>query len=110
KSCGDEPIAPTGFVGSYQFVAPDKTVRLSWNPSVDETGGEKDVIRYVVWRRQVANLSWGDPYESIPAGLPSYTWVDEVVSPGGVYMYAIAAQDCTPTMSQIATVGPIAIP
>jgi hypothetical protein len=111
KSCGDEPIPPTGFVGANAILAGGKkAVRLTWNASVDEGGGEKDVIRYVVWRRQFASPNWGDPFESIPAGLPNYTWVDELVTPGETYAYAVASQDCTPTLSQIVTVGPITVP
>jgi hypothetical protein len=33
-----------------------------------------------------------------------------VVTPLDVYMYAIAAQDCTPSLSVLAVAGPVAIP
>jgi hypothetical protein len=109
KTCGDEPLPVTGLVAGVVAV-PTDGVRLTWNASIDETAGEKDVIRYAIWRRLVADPNWGDPYESIPAGLANYSWTDEVVSSGDTYLYAVSAQDCTPTLSQIATAGPILFP
>jgi prepilin-type N-terminal cleavage/methylation domain-containing protein len=74
-------------------------VNLSWPQAVDEAGGESDVTRYVIWRRQAAQPDWGDPYLSIPSGQPTYTYQDLNVTSGEQYYYGIAVQDCTPTLS-----------
>jgi hypothetical protein len=111
QTCGDEPINGTGLGAAFALSAGgDPLVRLTWNQSTDEAGGENDVVGYTVWRRLLANPDWGDPYLSFPAGLPNYVYEDYVVNSGDVYMYAIAAQDCTPSLSALATAGPVAIP
>ena len=79
-------------------------VRLSWTPATDETTGEMDVIRYVLYRREVPNGgAWGDPFLSIPAGAGSYTYDDASVTADSTYQYAHAAQDCTPSLSPLST-------
>lgn len=100
--CGDDPVpAP---IGARMVLMPDLTraIEISWSPSVDENGGEADVLRYIVWRRTSLSSSWGDPYVSIPAGLSYYSYVDQAVFPGTLYQYALAAQDCTPSRSTLA--------
>ena len=96
--CGSPPVgmaAPTASVDPNGI-----SVDLSWTADGDETGGERDVTRYVIWRRQVGAPSWGDPYASVPAGGQSpYTYNDRGVTSGTTYEYAIAAQDCTPSFS-----------
>lgn len=74
-------------------------IALSWNPSGDEGGGENDVLRYVVWRRIPPSTDWGDPLLAIPSGLASYSYTDKSVVSDTTYEYAVAAQDCTPTLS-----------
>ena len=83
---------------------------LSWSPATDETGGEADVVRYVIWRREAGATSWGDPFLAIPAGASSYTYEDETVESGTTYQYALAAQDCTPTLSSLAQSAAVIVP
>jgi prepilin-type N-terminal cleavage/methylation domain-containing protein len=111
QSCGDDPLNGTGLL-AVPGVGPggEPMVQMTWNQSTDEAGGENDVTGYTIWRRLLANPDWGDPYLSIPAGLPNYVYEDFVVNSGDVYMYAIAAQDCTPLLSALVTAGPVAIP
>ena len=109
-TCGDEPIL--GGTLALQIVAPSGTdlVRLTWSPAVDETSGEKDVMRYVLYRRGVPNTgNWGDPFLSIPAGAGSYTYDDATVLQDSTYQYAHAAQDCTPTLSPLSQVQQITV-
>lgn len=111
QSCGSSPIlgsAPTASLTSLP--SGDDAVDLTWAPAVDESGGEGDVIRYVIWRREAANPDWGDPYLSIPAGNPAYSYTDAGVESGKVYRYGLAAQDCTPNLSPIAASAAVAIP
>jgi hypothetical protein len=88
----------------------EPAVRLSWLPATDENGGEKDVERYVIWRKAPADPDWNDPYLSIPAGTPTYVWLDASVTSGDQFFYALAAQDCTPTLSNLATSVLVVIP
>ena len=111
-TCGDEPIL--GSPLTVQVVNPDPleppVVRLDWLPATDESVGEKDVIRYVLYRRPVPNIGdWGDPFLSIPAGAASYTYEDATVQVGATYQYAHAAQDCTPTLSPLSQAQQITV-
>jgi len=107
KTCGDEPLLGAAIAfATIPFVDPltaDTVVRLTWNAAVDETTGERDVMRYVVWRDTAVFAMAGDPYLSIPAGNASYQFDDTNVVPGGKYYYALAAQDCTPSLSSLRT-------
>ena len=109
-TCGDEPIL--GSPLTVQVVSPVGTpiVRLDWLPATDESVGEKDVIRYVLYRRDVPNNGdWGDPFLSIPAGAASYTYEDATVQVGSTYQYAHAAQDCTPSLSPLSQAQQITV-
>ena len=104
-TCGDEPILGSDLSLSVVETASDTIVRLDWNPATDESSGEGDVIRYVLYRRDVPNTgNWGDPFLSIPAGQASYQYDDARVQVGSTYEYAHAAQDCTPSLSPLSTV------
>ncbi|MDP9144833.1 MAG: prepilin-type N-terminal cleavage/methylation domain-containing protein [Actinomycetota bacterium] len=106
RQCGATPL----YTGALQAVwdAGDLGVRLTFPSSVDEGGGERDVGRYVVYRRLASTTSWGDPYLSIPGGgQTEYGYLDRVVVAGQTYTYGVAAQDCTPRSSTplVATVS-----
>ncbi len=115
RTCGDEPILQAG----VNFVSKDTAdasgthnVILRWNASVDETSGEKDVVRYVLWRDTVAFAmgTLGDPYLSLASGSTNYEYRDGAVlsgTGGKTYYYALAAQDCTPTLSNLKTTSVI---
>jgi hypothetical protein len=106
KTCGDEPLLGAVAFLAAPFIDPitaDTVLRLTWNAAVDETAGEKDVMRYVVWRDTSVFTIAGDPYLSIAAGNPTYQYDDAAVVSGRKYYYALAAQDCTPSISTLAT-------
>lgn len=94
--CGSAPV-----FSSKVNAAADSTggIDLQWNPSGDDGGGESDVLKYVVWRRTPPSTDWGDPLLAIPSGLSSYSYTDKSVTTAVQYQYAVAAQDCTPTLS-----------
>jgi hypothetical protein len=108
-SCGDIPILGTTVNASWvvdnMAPPPDTTMVLTWNPAVDESGGETDVRTYVIWRRNIGSVVWGDPLASVPAGAVAPSFADEsaVVGVPG-YEYGLAAQDCTPSLSTMTTV------
>ncbi len=109
-TCGDEPLLGNDL--NLQIVTPSGTpiVRLTWNPAVDETSGETDVIRYVIYRRGVPNIGvWGDPMLSIPAGQGSYTYDDATAEVDSTYQYVHAAQDCTPSLSSFSLTQQITV-
>ena len=86
---------------------PGDPIALTWGPATDETTGERDVVRYVIYRRGVNDPTWGSPYLSIPSGQPQYTYADGAVTPNETYFYALAAQDCTPSLSDLVQAGPV---
>ncbi|GMR14327.1 MAG: hypothetical protein BMS9Abin29_2576 [Gemmatimonadota bacterium] len=104
RTCGAQPILGVPLLLS-QVVnsAGDPAVRLDWDPAVDELAGERDVVRYVIYRRLTTDPEWGDPYLSIPAGAPLYVYDDTSIEIGSSYEYAISAQDCTPTLSGLSS-------
>lgn len=113
-NCGDEPQSGIVFPLPLPQIlgGGERVVQLAWSQATDENSGEKDVVRYVVWRRRDTDPPFTDmdPYVSIPAGAPSYQFTDEDVVLGDVFYYAVAAQDCTPSLSSLTTVGPVIVP
>jgi hypothetical protein len=109
-SCGDIPILGSTVNATWVIdnvaVPPDTSMVLTWNQAVDESGGELDVRTYVIWRRNVGTPTWGDPIASVPAGAVSPSFADESAVPLTIpgYEYALAAQDCTPSLSTMTTV------
>ena len=109
QTCGDAPILGTGITAAWN---PATTgVDLTWNAAVDELAGERDVVRYVLWRRSVSDSAWGDPFLSFPpAGTPTYFYSDHDVTSGSKYVYGLAAQDCTPANSNLVASAEVDVP
>lgn len=105
RNCGNKPFLNTAI--SATGIAPTETtsghIQLNWGQATDEVSGEQDVLRYVVWRRPSGTLPWGDPLVSIPPGSLSYAYRDFTAEEDQEYDYALAAQDCTPQYSEMAT-------
>ena len=111
STCGGAPLLGVGLNAAVVTLpggAPG--VDLTWTPAIDETGGEADVVRYVLWRRLAGAGPWGDPFLAIPAGQPNYSYQDATVESGKSYQYALAAQDCTPSLSSLAPSSLVVIP
>lgn len=111
-NCGDEPFSGIVLTVAPALMGGVTVEQLSWNQATDEASGEKDVVRYVIWRRRPGDPAFTDmdPYVSIPAGLPTYTYEDVDVVTGDIFFYAVAAQDCTPSMSSLTQFGPVVVP
>lgn len=107
--CGDVPQGAGLAVQRITLGSGAPAVQLAWNASVDEHGGEADVLRYIVWKRVLPD-GFADPWMSIPAGLNAYAYVDESVTPGTQVQYAVAAQDCTPSRSGQSVSAVVVIP
>lgn len=113
-SCGDLPLFGSALTATWNVdnsvTPPDTTMVLRWNQAIDETGGESDVQAYVIWRRLAGATVWPEALSSVPAGSASPSYVDQTAIPGTLYQYAVAAQDCTPSLSTMATASPPASP
>jgi type II secretory pathway pseudopilin PulG len=108
-SCGDVPILGTALTATWVIdssVSPrDTTMLLTWNRAVDDAGGEQDVRAYIIWRRVVGDTVWGEAIATVAAGPVSPSYQDQTALPGAPgYQYGLAAQDCTPSLSTMATV------
>ncbi|NIS31452.1 MAG: hypothetical protein GWN73_14570 [Actinobacteria bacterium] len=112
QTCGGKPLLGTALDAQRVTVAATgaPAARLEWAAATDEAGGEGDVVRYVLWRRPAGTSGWGDPLVSIPAGNGTYAYLDTRVESGESYTYAVAAQDCTPSLSDLAVSPTVDIP
>ena len=97
KTCGDEPLAVPSLTATPTIIDGVSSIILEWNASTDEASGERDVVRYLLYRT-VNGVPETDPFVSIPAGFANYSYTD-VVNSGDTYRYTIVAQDCTPSVS-----------
>lgn len=98
--CGSTPIFGGAPIAQDTVLAGGETaIALRWQPAVDETSGERDIARYLIWRRVIPTGAYGDPLVSLPAGAAAYQYVDNAVTTGTTYQYAVSAQDCTPEVS-----------
>jgi len=111
KICGAAPVLGQVLTGAYDHSTGVHRVLLNWNRAFDEDQGERDVVRYVLWRRDVTDPDWSDPLTSIPAvGLAAYSYADQDLVPGTSYEYRLSAQDCTPRLSPSSLSNTVAIP
>jgi prepilin-type N-terminal cleavage/methylation domain-containing protein len=111
KICGSAPVLGQPLNAAYDNSTGVHRVLLSWNRAFDENLGERDVVRYVLWRRDLIDPDWSDPLTSIPAAdLATYSYADQDLVPGTSYVYRLSAQDCTPRLSAPAQSVPIVIP
>lgn len=108
-NCGNRPILGTSLIASDVDGTESEPgyIRLEWTRATDEYTGEQDVLRYVIWRRQGNSGEWGDPLVSVSPGSSSYVYEDHTAVENQGYTYALAAQDCTPQYSELATAGPV---
>lgn len=108
-NCGNRPLLGSGLQATAVNATESASgfIRLEWGRAVDEYTGEQDVIRYVLWRREGASGSWGDPLVSVSPGSSSYVYEDHTAVQEVAYTYALAAQDCTPVYSGLATSGQV---
>ncbi|MCU0647231.1 MAG: prepilin-type N-terminal cleavage/methylation domain-containing protein [Gemmatimonadaceae bacterium] len=111
RICGRVPLFGNALSAVVQGPANNRRVQLSWGAATDQTTGEQDVIRYVIWRREVGAPDWGDPHVTVGATTATtYTTIDAGVTPGLQYEYAIAVQDCTPNVSGLSASNQVTIP
>jgi prepilin-type N-terminal cleavage/methylation domain-containing protein len=117
STCGNPPIAvtPNATVVPAGGGVPATYVQIDWPKSTDDGTGEKDVERYVLYRRLSTVTTFDQPFASVPAGgatgtPPKYLFKDTDVQSGQKWVYGVAAQDCTPLISTVGTASVVTIP
>lgn len=111
KICGGAPVLAQALTALFDNSTGVSQILLNWNRAFDEDQGERDVVRYVLWRRDVAEPDWSDPLTSVSAvGLAAYSHVDQDLVAGTTYEYRLAAQDCTPRLSATTTSNQVLVP
>ncbi len=112
-TCGAAPIGVTPaatVTAANGSSVPQTFVTISWTASVDDGAGEKDVERYAIYRRLQSVASFDQPFASVPAGSATYSFQDTDVTSGQVWVYGVAAQDCTPASSPVGNTSSVSIP
>jgi prepilin-type N-terminal cleavage/methylation domain-containing protein len=100
KDCGTAPLFNGALTVTPNVAGNPPSVTLQWPASFDEAAGETDINQYNIYRRELADPAFGSTLITLPAGQPPpYQFVDNGVEPGTDYVYAVGAQDCTPTES-----------
>ena len=105
--CGDKPIAvPSATAVRVPNTNTPVKVTITWNKSLDQDAGEKDVERYMVFKKSTASVDWGSPIADLAAAQNSYT-LDDTTLPSGDWVYGIIAQDCSPSNSAVTPTGSV---
>lgn len=109
RTCGDAPLL-TGTL-SANYTSATATITVGWPRSADEVAGEADVLQYNVYRRIISEPTFGAAKFSIPAGgSATYTLDDGDIQPGETYVYAVSAQDCSPSESALLNSANVVVP
>jgi prepilin-type N-terminal cleavage/methylation domain-containing protein len=108
-TCGDPPIM-SSVVTAVATNNPSTKVTVTWNSSVDQSAGEKDVEQYSIYRRGSATPLFSEPIASIPGGTPTYTFTDTQVQSGDQLIYGIAAVDCGGNSSAVQSAPQVIVP
>ena len=100
-TCGDIPLQPTGALATDTVGQGSGGVRLSWNTTPDELGGERDIGQYNLYYRLQAVLTWTPLTTQAPGFSPYSTSV--TLMGDSTYVFAVAALDCSPAESPLVT-------
>lgn len=108
-TCGDAPVFGSTVTATYTS-GPPRQVVVAWSRAVDEAGGERDVERYLIYRRAATAATFDEPIASIPAGQTSYQFADTQIASGDQWVYAVAASDCGGQFSPLASSSQVNVP
>ena len=108
-TCGDAPVFGSTVTATFDGSG-TRQVILAWSHAVDDGAGERDVERYVIYRRAAAATLFGEPIASVPAGQTSYQFSDTQIASGDQLVYAVAAADCGGQFSPLATTSAVTVP
>ena len=107
--CGNVPLPASGATATPDSAAGPTQIEIAWTASIDQDVAEQDVERYMVFRRRTSETDWGQPIGSVAASQPTYTFEDTDIQ-SGTWVWAIVAQDCSPSNSALVITPPVIIP
>jgi hypothetical protein len=84
-------------------------IQVTWNASVEETTGEKDVASYVVERTVTGTTNWDVVANVVARGNASYSYIDYTFL-SGQWTYGVVAVDCSPGYSSVASSSSVTNP
>jgi type II secretory pathway pseudopilin PulG len=110
--CGDPPLPALLPVATKVVDSTGHTtsVHLTWNASLEEAGGEKDVALYLLMRRPLAGVDWEILGNVVAQALVSYSFDDFNPVSASSWVYGVVAQDCTPSNSTVAQTATVINP
>ncbi|MBD3179040.1 MAG: prepilin-type N-terminal cleavage/methylation domain-containing protein [Candidatus Latescibacteria bacterium] len=113
-ACGDPPGAPSSLSAVDTPTDDGRSITLSFNASPDELGGEEDVHKYTIYRRNASDQNWACIGSKVVTGNSSYNYDDDESTLAGgpeigeSYYYFVTAWDCRPQESSPSnTAGPV---
>jgi hypothetical protein len=111
-TCGTAPLPARAVNATLMFDAGGAPthVHISWDASLEEANGERDVALYMIQRRPTASAGAWTTLSNLPANnSASYAYDDhDLVS--GSWTWAIVAQDCSPANAPPALSASVTIP
>ncbi len=109
-TCGDVPLPPASLVADT-IGAGAGAVNLTWPASTDELSGERDISQYNVYYRPSAGPVVWTPFFTQSAGFSPYNRIPHGgLTAAGSYIFAVAAQDCSPAESPFAVTPATVLP
>lgn len=111
RTCGTSPLPPRNVAAAATFdgMGAATLVRITWDASLEEAGGERDVTLYLVQKRAVGATAW-TTLRNVPAnGSTDYAFEDFDLAAGD-WQYGVFAQDCSPANSPVVSSSTVVIP
>jgi type II secretory pathway pseudopilin PulG len=110
-TCGSAPLGANNVVATQVFdgLGNLTNIHLTWDKSLEESGGEADVATYVIQRRPAASTDWEVIGNLLARNYASYS-IDDFSFRSGQWVYGVVAQDCSPTNSTVTSSSTITNP
>ena len=110
-TCGSAPLSANNVVATQVYDASSNltNIRVTWDKSLEETGGEADVAAYVIQRRPAASTDWEVIGNLLARNYTSYSF-DDFSFKSGQWIYGVVAQDCSPANSTVTSSSTITNP
>jgi prepilin-type N-terminal cleavage/methylation domain-containing protein len=110
-TCGSAPLGANNVVATQVYDGSGNltNIHLTWDKSLEESGGEADVAAYVIQRRPAASTDWEVIGNLLARNYSSYS-VDDFSFRSGQWVYGVVAQDCSPANSTVTSSSTITNP
>ena len=101
-TCGSAPLGANNVVATqvYDALSNLTKIRVTWDKSLEESGGEADVATYIIQRRPAAGTDWEVIGNLLARNYSSYSF-DDFGFRSGQWVYGVVAQDCSPSNSTV---------